>query len=147
MGGAGVRRAPPPSSVARNRQPQGTNNALHDYIEQRKSLHTLQGAMKRAGWLPARRTGRMPGFLVAHHSRRDEGPLRPSQPSRHSFVVAVDRESEETWIVDPLLLQPAEDLAVSFPCEGFIVEGIDTEGGAEAELRVLGGQSRHLLHV
>ena len=63
-------------------------------------------------------------FPVAYHSPRDEGPLRPFQPSRHSFVVVVDREGEETWIVDPLHLQPAQDLAVRFQRAGFIVHAV-----------------------
>ena len=49
-----------------------------------------------------------------YHNPCDEWPLRPSRPSRHSFVVPVDREGGETWIVDPLHLQPPQDLAVSF---------------------------------
>ena len=92
----------------------------------------------------------MPDFSLAHHNPRDEGPLCPSQPSHHSFVVVVDREGEETWIVDPLPLQLAQDLAVSCQREGFVVhsvEGMDTAGGTEAKPRVRGGQSRHLLHV
>ena len=40
-------------------------------------------------------------------------------------MVAVDREGEETWIVDPLLLQPAQDLAVIFRREGFIVHSME----------------------
>ena len=78
-------------------------------------------AMRRARSLRAGRRGSMPDFPVAYNSPRDEGPLLPSQPSRHSFLVAADREGEETWIVDPLLLQLAQNLAVSFQREGFIV--------------------------
>ena len=84
----------------------------------------MQGAMRRARWLPAGRSAHMPGFPVAYHSPHDEGPLLPSQPSRNSFVVAVDREGKETWIVDLLLLQPARDLATSFQGEGFIVHSV-----------------------
>ena len=84
-------------------------------------MHKLQGAMRRAGWLPAARSGYLPDFQVAYHNARGEGPVLSSQPSRHSFIVGVDREGEETWIPDPLLLQPARDLAVSFQREGFIL--------------------------
>ena len=118
---AGVRA---PSDTQRNRQLQTSNHALDMYVEQRRSLLKLQGAIRRARWLPARRFGHMPDFPVAYHSPRDEGPLLPSQPSRHSFVVAVDSEGEETWIVDPLLLQPAQDLASSFQGECFIVHSV-----------------------
>ena len=37
-----------PSAAQRNRKLQIANNAVQTYAEQRKSLHTLQGAMKRA---------------------------------------------------------------------------------------------------
>ena len=77
-------------------------------------MRSLQGALKRAGWLPAGRAGRLPDLPQAYHSPRDEGALDPSRPSRHSYVVAVDREDEEAWIVDPLQVQPAQDLGVSF---------------------------------
>ena len=103
-----------PLGAQRHRQLQSSNTALAEYEERRRSLHKLQGAMRRAHWLPTGRTGHLPDFPVAYHSARDEGLLRPSRPGRHSFVVAVDREGEETWIVDPLHLQPAQDLAVSF---------------------------------
>ena len=81
--------------------------------------------MKRKAWLAAGRTGRMPDFPLAYHKPRDEGLLHPSQPSHHSFVVVVDREGEETWIVDPVLLQPAQDEAVSVEREGFIVHFVE----------------------
>ena len=110
-----------PSGTQRNKHLQTSNNAMDEYVEQRRSLHKLQGAMRRAGSLPTGRSGHMPDFSVAYHSPRDEGRLIPSQPSRHSFVVAVDQEGEETWIVDPLLLQPAQDMAVSFQRARFIV--------------------------
>ena len=102
-----------PSGVQHNRQVQTANNAVKDYTEQRKLLRLLRGAMKRAGRLPAGRTGRMLDFPVAHYSPRDEGPLRPSRRC-HSFVVAVDQEGDEAWIVDLLLLQPAQEVAASF---------------------------------
>ena len=114
-----------PSGIQRDMQLQSANNSLQNYTEQRESLHMLQGAMERAGWLSAGRIGRMADVLVAHHSRRDEGILRPSQHGRHSFVVAVEREGEETWIVDRLLLEPLQDLAVSFQREGFIVGSVE----------------------
>ena len=126
---AGVRA---PSGVQRNRQLQTSTNALDAYVEQRRSLHKLQGAMMRARWLPAGRSGRMPNFPLAYHSPRDEGPLLPSKPIRHSFVVAVDREGEETWIVDPLLLQPAWDpahLPTSKIYGAFRAAAVATEGG------------------
>ena len=66
------------SGRQRNRQIQTANNAVKDYIEQSKLLHTLKGAMKRAGKLPARRTAPMPDFPEAHHNPRYDGPLRPS---------------------------------------------------------------------
>ena len=69
------------------------NNALHAYTEQRRSLHTLQGAMKRVSCLPARRTNRVPVFQAVHHNRGDEGRVHPSVPSSHSFMVAVEWES------------------------------------------------------
>ena len=61
---------------------------------------------------------------MAYHGPRDEGAPHPSRPSRHSFVVDVDREGEETWIVDPLHPQPAQDLAVSFRRAGFTVHAM-----------------------
>ena len=85
-----------PSGAQRNRQLQTANNAPQAYTEQRKSVHTLQGAMKRRAWLSAGPTGRMPDFPVPSHSPRDEGSLHSSQPSCHSFVVGVDLEGEET---------------------------------------------------
>ena len=50
--------------------------------------------------------------------------LDPSRPSRHSHVVAVDREDEEAWIVDPLHQQPAQDLGVSFQRAGFTLHAV-----------------------
>ena len=41
------------------------------------------------------------------------------------FVVVVDREGEEAWIVDPLLLQLAEDMAVGFQRAVFIVHFVE----------------------
>ena len=96
-----------PSGVQRNRQLQKSNAALDDLRERRQTVRSLHGALKRAGWLPAGRAGRLPDFPQAYHSPRDEGALNPSRSSRHSYVVAVDREDEEAWIVDPLHLQPA----------------------------------------
>ena len=110
-----------PSGAQRNRQLQSLNAALAEFQERRRTVWRLQGAMRRAGWLPAGRTGHMPNYPVAYHSPRHEGALHPSRHSRHSFVVAVDREGEGTWIVDPLHLQPAQDLAVSFQQAGFTV--------------------------
>ena len=46
------------SGAQRNRQLQTANNALQDYTQQTKSLHTLRGAMKRATCLPACRAHR-----------------------------------------------------------------------------------------
>ena len=113
-----------PSGAQRNRRLQSSNTALAKYVERRRSLQKQQGAMKRVHWRPAGRTGHMPDFPVAYHSPRDEGPLRPSRPGRHSFVVAVDREGEETWVVDPLHLQPAQDLVVGFQRAAFIVHAV-----------------------
>ena len=93
-----------PSSVQRNRQLQSSHTALAECQERRQMLYKLEGAMRRAQWLPAGRTGHMPDFSVAYHSPRNERAFHPSQPSRHSFVVAVAREGEESWIVDPLHL-------------------------------------------
>ena len=39
-------------------------------------------------------------------------------------MVTVDREGEETWIVDPLHLQPAQDLRVRFQRGGFMVHAV-----------------------
>ena len=100
-----------PSGAQRNSKLQSANNAVQDYTEQRKWLHTLQGAMKHAVWLPV---GHMPDFPLVHHNPRDRGPLHLSRPSGHCFVVGLDPESEETWIVHPLLLPPVQDLSVSF---------------------------------
>ena len=47
----------------------------------------------------------------------------PAQPPL--VVVAVDREGEEAWIVDSLMLQPAQNVAVSFRREGFIVHFVE----------------------
>ena len=82
------------------------------------------GALRRAGWLPAGRAGRLPDYPQAYHSPRDEGALDPSRPNRHSYVVAVDREDEEAWIVDPLHLQPAHDVGVRFQQAGFTVHAV-----------------------
>ena len=87
-------------------------------------MRSLQGALKRAGWLPAGHAGRLPDFPQAYHSPWDEGALDPSRPSRHSYVVAVDREDEEAWIVDPLHLRPAQVLGVSFQRAGFTVHAV-----------------------
>ena len=113
-----------PSGARRNRQLQTSNAALDDLRERRQTVRSLQGALKRAGWLPARRAGRVPDFPQAYHSLRDEGALDPSCPSRHSYVVAVDREDAEAWIVDPLHLQPAQDPGVSFQRAGFTVHAV-----------------------
>ena len=67
----------------------------------------------------------MPDVPAACPSPCDEGPLHPSQPRCHSFVVPVDRKGEETWIVDPLLLQPVHNLAVSFYREGFVLHSME----------------------
>ena len=128
-----------PSGAQRNRQLQSSNPALAECVERRRSLHKLQGAMRRAHWLPAGPTGHMPDFPVAYHNPRDEGPLRPSRPSPHSFVVAVDREGEETWIVDPLHLHGA-----SCACRA---AALAAEDGPEAELLVPSGQSRQRFRV
>ena len=85
----------------------------------------MLAALGNGGPKPAGRTGHMPDFPVAYHSRRDEGPPHPSHPSRHSFVVTTDRDGEETCIVDPLLLQPAQDLDVTFRREGFIAHSVE----------------------
>ena len=52
-----------PSGVQGNRQLQNSNAALDDLRERRQTVRSLQGALKRAGWLPARRAGRLPDFL------------------------------------------------------------------------------------
>ena len=65
------------------------------------------------------------GRLQASHSPCDEGLLHLSRPSRHSFVVAVDSEREETWINDPLLQQPAQHLAVNLQRKGFISHSVE----------------------
>ena len=67
-----------PSGAQRSRQLQAAKNALQDYTEQRKLLHTLHVALKRAAWLRAGRTSRMPYFPVAYHITRDEGRLHRS---------------------------------------------------------------------
>ena len=108
-----------PSGAQRNRQLQNSNAALDDLRERRQTMRSLHGALKRAGWLSAGRAGRLPDFLQAYHSPRDAGALDPSRPSRRSYVVAVDQEDEEAWIVDPFHLQPAQDLGVSFQRAGF----------------------------
>ena len=113
-----------PSGAHRNRQLQTSNAPLDDLRERRQTVRCLQGALKRAGWLPAGRAGRLPDFPQAYHSPRDEGALDPSRLSRHSYVVAVDREDEEAWIVDPLHLQPAQDRGVSFQRAGFTVHAV-----------------------
>ena len=113
-----------PLGAQRNRQLQSSAAALAEFRERRPTLWRLQGAMRRAGWLLAGRTGHLPNYPVAYHSPQDEGALHPSRPSRHSFVVGVDREGEETWIVDPLHSQPAQDLAVSFHRAGFTVHAV-----------------------
>ena len=113
-----------PSGAQRNRRLQSSNAALDDLRERRRTLGSLQGALRRAGWLPAGRAGRLPDYPQAYHSPRDEGALDPSRPSRHSYVVAVDREDEEAWIVDPLHLQPAQDPGVSFQRAGFTVHAV-----------------------
>ena len=96
-----------PSGAQRNRQLQSSNTALAQFQETRQTLWRPQGAMRRARWLTAGRSGHLPDRPVTYHNPRDEGALHPSLPSRHSFVVAMDREGEETWIVDRLHLQPA----------------------------------------
>ena len=103
-----------PSGAQREGQLRNSNTALDELRERRRTLRSLHGALRRAGMLPAGPVGRMPEYPQAYHSPRDEGALDPTRPSRHSYVVAVDREDEEAWIVDPLHLQSAQDLGVSF---------------------------------
>ena len=103
-----------PSGAPRNRQLQSSNTALDDFRERGRTLRSLHGALRRAGWLLAGRAGRLLDYPQAYHSPRDEGALDPSRPNRHSYVVAVDREDEQTWIPDLLHLHPAQDLALSF---------------------------------
>ena len=58
-----------PSGAQRNPHLQNSNAALDDLRERRQTV--LQGALKRAGWLPAGRAGRLPDFPQAYHSPRD----------------------------------------------------------------------------
>ena len=118
-----------PWGAQRHMQLHSSNTAPVEHVERRRSLHKLQGAMRRAHWLPARPTGHMPDLPVAYRSLGDEGPLRPSRPSRQLFEAVVDRQGEETWIVDPLHLQPAQDPAVTFQRAGFIVHAVQRPGG------------------
>ena len=111
-----------PSGAHRRRLLQSSNTALAEYVERRRSLHKLQGAMR--NWLPAGRTGHMPHFPVAYHNLRNEWPPRRSHPSCHSFVVAVHREGEEELLGEALLVQPLHDLVVSFQRAGFIVHAV-----------------------
>ena len=114
-----------PSGAQRKRQLPTVNNALQAWTEQRKSLHTPQGAMKPVAWPPAERTSRMPDFPAAYHNPRDEGTLRPFQSSRPSFVVVVDWEGHERWIVDRLQLLSAHHLEDTFRRQGFIMHSAE----------------------
>ena len=40
-------------------------------------------------------------------------------------MVSVDREGKQFWIADPLLLHPAQSLAINFQHEGFIVHYLE----------------------
>ena len=70
-----------PSGGQRTWQLQSLDTALDDFRERRRPLWRLQGALRRARWLPARRAGQLPDYLQAYHSPRDEGALHPSRPA------------------------------------------------------------------
>ena len=74
--------------------------------------------------MPTRATGRLPNYPVVQQDAQDEGPPSPIEPGRHSFVVVVNRDGEEAWIVDPVCLQPANDQATSFESQHFIVQNV-----------------------
>ena len=133
-----------PSSAQRNRQLQSSNTAPDKFWERRRTPRSLQGAPRRAGWVPA---GQLPDYPQAYHSPRDEGALDPSRPSRHSYVVAVEREDEETWnsgsAAPAVGAGPRSELParrIHGACRGGALAG---EGGPEAELLLCGGESRH----
>ena len=51
-----------PSGAQRNRQLQSSNTALDEFWEMRRTLQSRQGALRRAGWLPAGRAGQLPDY-------------------------------------------------------------------------------------
>ena len=80
--------------------------------------------MERRGRLSLGPEAHLPPFPVAVHHPRDEGLLCPTQPSRHSFMVVVDGDGEEVWIVDPLCLQPTNALATALGYRDNIIHAI-----------------------
>ena len=110
-----------PLGAHRNKRFQTADTALREYNDQRAELLKFKNVMSRRGWLPSGRMGRLPNNPVALPSLRDEGPLTPTQLSCHSFVVAIDRDKTEVWIVDPLCLQPVKDLATKFESRDYTV--------------------------
>ena len=70
-----------PSGAQRNQRLQSSHATVAEFRDGRWTLWRLQGAMRRAGWLPSGRTGHLSNSPVAYHNPRDEGDLHPSRPS------------------------------------------------------------------
>ena len=70
-----------PSGAQRNRQLQSSNAAVADLRERRRTLRSLQGALRRAARLPAGRAGRLPDIRKHTIATGGKGALTPPAPA------------------------------------------------------------------